>query len=91
MVDMCREKKTRMAEECCRSDRKRALRACTECDILLGDNGILLKAVRCDYPSIFILFLFSTSFSVELERTDRRDSLECKKRNAAETTDVLFR
>ena len=29
MVDMCREKKTGMAEECCQSDGKRALRACT--------------------------------------------------------------
>ena len=28
MVDMCREKKTGMAEECRRSDGKRALRAC---------------------------------------------------------------
>ena len=31
MVDMCREKKTGMAEECRQSDGKRALRACTEC------------------------------------------------------------
>ena len=28
MVDMCREKKTGMAEECRQSDEKRALRAC---------------------------------------------------------------
>ena len=35
MVDMCREKKTGMAEECCQSDGKQAFRACTECSILL--------------------------------------------------------
>ena len=34
MVDMCREKKTGMVEECLQSDGKRALRAFTECDIL---------------------------------------------------------
>ena len=45
MVDMCREKKTDMAEECRRSDGKRALRACTECGILLGPSGVLSKAV----------------------------------------------
>ena len=33
---MSREKKTGMAEECRQSDGKRALRACTECGILLG-------------------------------------------------------
>ena len=42
MVDMCREKKTGMAEECRRSDGKRA---CTECGILLGASGVLSKAV----------------------------------------------
>ena len=45
MVDICREKKTGMAEECRRSDGKRALRACTECGILLGPSGVLSKAV----------------------------------------------
>ena len=45
MVDMCREKKTGMVEECCQSDGKRALRACTECSILLGASGVLSKAV----------------------------------------------
>ena len=45
MVDMCREKKTGMAEECRQSDGKRALRACTECGILLGASAFLLKAV----------------------------------------------
>ena len=44
MADMCREKKTGMAEECRQSDEKRALRACTECDILLGASGVLSKA-----------------------------------------------
>ena len=39
MFDMCREK-TGMAEECRRSDGKRALRACTECGILLGASGV---------------------------------------------------
>ena len=45
MVDMCREKKTGMVEECRQSDGKRVLQACTECDILLGANGVLSKAV----------------------------------------------
>ena len=45
MVDMCIEKKTGMAEECRRSDGKRALRACTECGILLGASGVLSKTV----------------------------------------------
>ena len=45
MVDMCREKKTGMAEECRRSDGKRALRVCTESGILLGPSGVLSKAV----------------------------------------------
>ena len=45
MVDMCREKKTGMAEECRQSDGKRALRACTECSILLGTSGVLSKVV----------------------------------------------
>ena len=45
MVDMCREKKTGMAEDCRRSEGKRALRACTECDILLGVSGVLSKAM----------------------------------------------
>ena len=45
MVDICRERKTGMAEECRRSDGKRALRACTECGILLGASGVLSKAV----------------------------------------------
>ena len=46
MVDMCREKKTGMAEECRRSDGKRALRAYTECGILFrhftaGSNAVV--------------------------------------------------
>ena len=45
MVDMCREKKTGMAEECRRSDGKQALQTCTECGILLGASGVLSKAV----------------------------------------------
>ena len=45
MVDMCREKKTGMTEECHQSDGKRVLRAYTECSILLGASGVLLKAV----------------------------------------------
>ena len=45
MVDMCREKKTGMAEECRQSDGKRELRACTECGIFLGASGVLSKAV----------------------------------------------
>ena len=45
MVDMCREKKTGMAEECRQSDGKRALPACTECGILLGASGV---QKRCD-------------------------------------------
>ena len=45
MGDMCREKKTGMAEECRRSDGKRALRPSTECGILLGASGVLPKAV----------------------------------------------
>ena len=53
MVDMCREKKTGMAEECRQSDGKRGLRACTECDILLRASGVLSKAVRHDHASIF--------------------------------------
>ena len=38
------------------------------------------------------MIMDATSFSVELgkERTDKRDSPECKKRGAAEATDVLF-
>ena len=40
MVDMCREKKTGMVEECRQSDRKRALRACNECGTLLGASGV---------------------------------------------------
>ena len=39
------EKETDMAEECRRSDGKRALRAYTECGILLGASGVLSKAV----------------------------------------------
>ena len=45
MVDMCSEKKAGMAEKCRRSDGKRALRACTECGVLLGASGVLSKAV----------------------------------------------
>ena len=41
MVDMCREKKTGMVEECRQSDGKRALRTCTECGILLGASGVI--------------------------------------------------
>ena len=33
MVDMCREKKSGMAEECRRSDGKQTLRVCIECGI----------------------------------------------------------
>ena len=47
MVDTYREK-TDMEE-----DGKRALRACTECGISPGANGILLKAVWHDNISIF--------------------------------------
>ena len=39
------QKKTGMAEECRQSGGKRALRACTECGILLGVSGVLSKAV----------------------------------------------
>ena len=46
MVYMCREKETGMAEECRRSDVKRALRACTECGILLGASEFFQKL--CD-------------------------------------------
>ena len=53
MVDICREKKTGMAEECRQSDGMRALRACTECSILLGASGVLSKAVWHDHTSIF--------------------------------------
>ena len=35
MVDMCREKKTGIVEECYQSDGKQVLRACTERSILL--------------------------------------------------------
>ena len=45
MVDMCREKKTGMAEEFRRSDGKRVLQAGTKCGILLGANRVLSKAV----------------------------------------------
>ena len=45
MVDMCREKKTGMVEECRQSDGKRVLQACTECGTLLGASGVLSKAV----------------------------------------------
>ena len=44
MVDMCREKKTGMAEECRRSDGKRALRAYTECGILLEPVEFIQKS-----------------------------------------------
>ena len=53
MVDMCREKKTGMAEECRQSDGKRAMRACTECGILLGASGVLSKEVWHDHALIF--------------------------------------
>ena len=46
MVDMCREKKTGMVEECRRSDGRRAFRACTECNILLGPVEFFQK--QCD-------------------------------------------
>ena len=45
MADLCREKKTCMAEKCRRSDGKRALRAYTECGILLGASGVVSKVV----------------------------------------------
>ena len=45
MVDTCRKNKTGMVEECCQSDRKQALQACTECVILLGASGVLSKVV----------------------------------------------
>ena len=43
MVDMCKKKKTGRAEDCRRSDGKQALRACTECGILLGASGFFQK------------------------------------------------
>ena len=54
MVDMCREKKTGMAEECRQSDRKQALRACIECSILLGASGFFQK--RCDMITLRFFF-----------------------------------
>ena len=122
MVDMCRTKKTGMAEECRQSDGKRA---CTECGILLGASGVLSKAVWHDHASIIFKMSHAALFwilcmraicssathkssiavvqswrdhrhnkllcrTVREERTDRRDSPECKKRSAAEATDVLF-
>ena len=44
MVDICREMKTEMAEECHRSNEKQALQTCTECSILLGASKVLSKA-----------------------------------------------
>ena len=61
MVDMCREKKTGMVEECRQSDGKRVLQACTECDILLGANGVLSKAVWHDHASVFFSSLSNKS------------------------------
>ena len=65
MVDMCREKKTGMAEECCQSDGKWALRACTECSILLGASGVLSKVVwhdffKMSYVALFWIFCMCT-------------------------------
>ena len=54
MVDMCREKKTGMAEECRESDGKWVLWACTECSILLGASGVLSKVVWHDHALIFL-------------------------------------
>ena len=54
MVDMCREKKTGMAEQCRQSDGKRALRACTECGILLEASGVL--SLRCDMITLRFFF-----------------------------------
>ena len=53
MVEMCREKKTGMVEECCQSDGKQVLWACTECGILLGARGVLSKAAWHDHIWIF--------------------------------------
>ena len=47
MVDMCREKKTSMAEGCRRSDEKRALRGCTECDKFYWEPVEFFQK-RCD-------------------------------------------
>ena len=57
MVDICREKKTGMAEECRQSDGKRALRACTECGILLGASGVLSCGVVLDLLHVRDLFI----------------------------------
>ena len=55
MFDMCREK-TGMAEECRRSDGKRALRACTECGIYWGPVELRCDHVVYTYTS-FIAYL----------------------------------
>ena len=46
---MCREKKTGMAEECRQSERKRALRACTECRrVFYYWEPVEFSQKRCD-------------------------------------------
>ena len=47
MVDMCRKKKTGIAEECRQSDGKRTLRACTECGISYWEPVEFFQK-RCD-------------------------------------------
>ena len=90
MVDMCREKKTGMAEECRRSDGKRALRGCTECGILLFigyscESSIAVVQSRRDHRRNKLF-----CETVRQERTDRGDSPECDKRSEEEATGVLF-
>ena len=83
MVDMCREKKTGMAEECRQSDGKRASRACTECGILLGAMEFFQK--RCDM--ITLRFFQDEPCGVVLDLFYARDLLigySCKSSIAVE-------
>ena len=47
MVDMCREKKTGVAEECRQSDGKRALRACTQWGNIATISDLCHPDSRC--------------------------------------------
>ena len=70
MADMCREKKTGMAEECRQSDGKRALRACTECGILLGAQWSSFKS---DVKMITLQFFQDEPCGVVLDLLHARD------------------
>ena len=70
MVDMCREKKTGMAEECRQSDGKRALRACTECGISYWEPVEFFQK-RCDM--ITLRFFQDEPYGVVLDLLYARD------------------